>query len=363
MRYLMTMEPLEPYTFGTEHSFKYGKEKPTGRESYFVTSAEMPEQTTILGMLRFLLLKDRNKLKSNFLYSDEDRKEMKQIIGENSFSFTGSNQDFGIIDSISPVFIINSEGQKLIRCPFCMKKDGNLMEMEGSYYTSFGEIHLPKGNEYIAKEGYTHDFYNINTGNIDSQENKNPLFLKKMITGNNKNDENGKLKVKTDHDEGFFKIEKVTIRKGCKFACYVELKEKINNIEKGFIGTMGRGKSAFKVDFIDMNSDDDSDEDIDKTVSAIDWKTDGVWYYCLSDVFLSDRVKYKNFAIVETKETRNLETRLSEKGISRLKKSEQVFKLISQGSVFYMNNPIPENEDIKKIGYNHIIKMVVSNKL
>lgn len=355
MRYLMTMEPLEPYTFGTEHSFKYDGEKATGRESYFVTSAEMPEQTTVFGMLRYILLKDRGKLKNDFKYTEEEKGNMKELIGENSFSFTGNAQNFGIIDSVSPVFIINSEGQKLIRCPFCMKRDGKLMKMDKSFCTSFGEIHLPKENEYVAKKGYIHDFYNLDTGKIDSQENDKPLFLKKMMTGNNKNDKDGMLKVKKDHDEGFFKTEKVFLRKGCRFACYVELKEELN--EKCFIGKMGRGRSTFKVYF----AEEKSDEGIDDMVSAADWKSDGAWYYCLSDVFLTENVQYRDFAIVETKETRNLETRLSEKGIRRFKKSDKLFKLIAQGSVFFVDGneeiPVPENVDAEKIGYNHIIKI------
>lgn len=354
MKYLMTMEPLEPYTFGTDHSFRYAGEKPTGRESYFVMSATIPEQTTILGMLRYLLLKDSGLLKGDFSYTGDDKERMKELIGEKSFSFVASDQNFGIIDSISPLFIVNTNNEWLVRCPFCVKADGTFMKMSAEKYsTAFGEIHFPEANEYNAKEGYVYeDYYNLDTGRLYSSDNKKPLFTRKMYTGNNKNDEYGRLKAKIDHDEGFFRIEKVSLRKGYRFACIIELESRLNG--ESYICRMGRGKAAFRVDLDEL---DENARNIDEAVSGAGFDSSGRWYYCLSDVFLNEKVHYSDFAIVNTKETRNLETRLSEKGIRRLRKSEMLFTMIAQGSVFYLENPIPDNRELKKIGYNHIIEI------
>ena len=48
MKYLIKITPLEPYTFGTDQNIRYPGEEPTGKETYFVDSGEVPEQTSVL---------------------------------------------------------------------------------------------------------------------------------------------------------------------------------------------------------------------------------------------------------------------------------------------------------------------------
>ena len=57
-KYLVTFKPVEPYFFGNEKNFAFrGQEKQMQlSNSYFIRSEKMPAQTTLLGVLRYLLL-------------------------------------------------------------------------------------------------------------------------------------------------------------------------------------------------------------------------------------------------------------------------------------------------------------------
>ena len=102
MKYLVKMTPLEPYAFGTEQGFEYPGEEKTGKESYFVKSRFFPEQTTILGMLRYLVLQQQGLLKTDFSYDENEQKQMTECVGKESFSFSSEGvQDFGYIYGVS----------------------------------------------------------------------------------------------------------------------------------------------------------------------------------------------------------------------------------------------------------------------
>lgn len=81
--YFVRMTPLEPYTFGGEKGFRFGsKDAENGRNntvntSYYQTSKEIPEQTTIIGMLRHLILRQAGVAKEFSEYTKEDREDWR----------------------------------------------------------------------------------------------------------------------------------------------------------------------------------------------------------------------------------------------------------------------------------------------
>ncbi|HOY32221.1 MAG TPA: type III-B CRISPR module-associated Cmr3 family protein [Bacteroidales bacterium] len=93
---LITLKPLTPYFFGGENTFGDGK------INYFARSNYLPQQTTLLGMLRHELL-----IQNNLIGTDPIAKEWKLLIGEDSFQKLNNKfvDDFGAIKNISPVFI------------------------------------------------------------------------------------------------------------------------------------------------------------------------------------------------------------------------------------------------------------------
>ena len=119
MKYLVKMTPIEPYAFGTDQTFQYHGVEATGKETYFVRSNQVPEQTTILGMLRYIVLEMEGLLNSDFHYTAEEREKMNSCIGRESFRFLQKEkQDFGMIHEISPVFLMDSKNHIYIKNPY-----------------------------------------------------------------------------------------------------------------------------------------------------------------------------------------------------------------------------------------------------
>ena len=60
--YLVKLTPQEPYFFGNEKRFTIAGENNQGQmgNSYFIRSERTPLQTTLLGMMRYILMPDKD---------------------------------------------------------------------------------------------------------------------------------------------------------------------------------------------------------------------------------------------------------------------------------------------------------------
>lgn len=339
MNYLVKMTPIEPYSFGGDQNFKYKDEALTGKESYFVRSKELPEQTTVLGMLRYLILQNQGLLKTSFSYDTQEKGKMDVCIGPASFAYSKKDeQDFGFIKSISPVFITNEERHIIVKNPFHNKADKGYdpMKMGEETETSYGKISLPAKGEYDAKRGHAYGYINLSTGAIEED-----LFKTENTVGNRKS-ENPK-----EDSDGFFKREMKVLKEGYSFAVYVEA----DKLPEKSIVYMGKKKSAFFVETAEGKSNQ-----LEKTVSEY-FSTGDTWYYALSDIVLQKPMHFNQFSIVEEKYQRNLET-IHENGRARRRKSEVRYHLIESGSVFYMDEPtFDEHKNAEQIGYNKVVKL------
>lgn len=107
--YLIKLTPLDKFFFGQKKTFG------DDNANYFVYSSHFPQQTTLLGLLRYQLLQIAGEevFKDNKIQNEHKAGE---LIGEQSFSpFVKDKLQFGIIESLSPVFIIdkkNDEGKE-----------------------------------------------------------------------------------------------------------------------------------------------------------------------------------------------------------------------------------------------------------
>lgn len=345
MKYLVKMTPLEPYAFGTDQSFKYAGVKSMAKETYFVRSKRFPEQTTILGALRYLLLQSEGLLKTDFSYTMAEKKMMKELIGEKSFSFQNKEpSDFGWIKEISPVFLTDENGNLYVKNPFhnkSIEKGYRPMEMESKpLKTSAGEIFFPAGEEYKAKNGYASGYISLKNQKIISED---KMFQSVIFTGNRKSEQTKK------GDDGFFKREVVCLKEGFFFGVYVEAEK----LPKSGIIFMGQKKSAFRVT-TEETQDEALDVQVEKTF------TGGTpWFYALSDLVLEETPSYDTFCIIEQKRLQNLETVYdAENHTKKLRRSKRQYQLIKNGSVFYGHCPVQaENKNHHQIGYNYIVKI------
>lgn len=358
MEYLLKIKPIEPYAFSSNISFKYNGVE-NNKTSYIVPSKDMPEQTTILGMVRYLVLKSTNSLKFNFDYSFEEKENMNRLIGKESFDFEKENQDFGAIKSISPVFLINNVGDYIVRAPFFPhKKEGDReyflpFEMEDGVQTSLGIISLPKKDLkndlekdlYSSKDtdSFKNRFINLSNKELISDYD---IFKTVLLTGNKKTQ-----KLNKDKDDSFFKKEKKLLNDDYSFAVFVDIADNVD-LTNQTICQMGSYKSSFCVTAVEKPND--LEPVVKKAIAT--WENKN-WYYLLSDSLITKRPNC--FAVVEQKEIKNIHTKISEINLKkRLIKSTNSYNLTTSGSIFYGVKPeLYNNENLKKIGYNYVIKL------
>ncbi|MEO1054716.1 MAG: type III-B CRISPR module-associated Cmr3 family protein [Bacteroidota bacterium] len=96
--YEIRLRPVENYFFGGERTFGEAGDK---QRNYFAVSNFYPQQTALLGLLRYLLLED-----NQLLPLKDHKAEAASVIGARSFDVTQDVvQDFGVIKSLSPLFL------------------------------------------------------------------------------------------------------------------------------------------------------------------------------------------------------------------------------------------------------------------
>ncbi len=362
MKYLLTFIPLEPYTFGTDQTFDYPGSGKTGKESYFALSLEVPEQTTILGTLRYMALLQAGKLNTDFAYADTDPTEINKLIGPESFGFPKENQSFGVIKSISPLFLVDGKkNDVLVRNPFhnrAEKSGYRPMALDEAVETSAGRVRLPSKDQYDPKKGHAGGFIGLR-----SKEIANDLFLSRFIPGNRKAAEG------ESRTDGFFRREVIYLKEGVSFAVLADVEE--DSLPNACIVHMGQKRSTFravarKVTELPMELSDVLPMQVDATPadvlkSAVEAAfCDGdTWYYALSDLIPPKDFALGTFSIVEKKGLRNLETVLSgEKQLKKLRRSEMRFHMVCAGSVFSDHMTWkPENANARQVGYNVICKL------
>lgn len=356
--YRVEFKPLAPYTFGTEQGLKFDGANETGKESYIATSNLEPDQTTLLGTLRYLVLRKKGFLNTDFNYKDKEKQDsVKAFIGGKSFQFQfEAKQEFGVINKISPIFLWDGKSI-FIKNPFCNSvKDGYVpFAMGQPIVTSKGKINLPTHkddehpNGYDAKEGYAGGYIELSQKKRTICDEK--LFRKVVLPGNqivfgNKN----------EVENAFFKREAVVLDDEFSFAVFMESSEKVFNSKENTIAYMGKTGNPFGVVFHELQ--DKKDADLENKVKDAFAGVSDVWHYALSDLYPT-KFDYKHFCIVEEKYVRNLETNLSgDEGYVKKRVKNERIHLIRRGSVFYEEEPnLGLNTNLQIAGYNVIVKL------
>ena len=422
--YLVTFRPLGDYSFGSDRRFSFvGKNNYSEDEyaPYFIRTNRVPEQSTVFGMIRYLILvSDGIDLKQDFQYDENTRDKIKALIGEKSFSLNGGVQSFGKLEKISPIFLRKNSKEVVIPNPFNNKQGREgidqfepiILEEEITLPTSFGEIALPKSKEYNPKEGHGDGYYNSNTGHLEAAED---IFSTKVATG---------VRRVTQNDLGKLKQN---LRELCKSFVNEEMKQEVFNLDKNsnlsltefindFMDLLEKynkeGKNHFQEELEKLSQNFDADRLFKREVHQLqkDYEfavyvtvekgvqlTDGLvsmgqkgtlfkvsvqesedkleseitehfqkhtpqgqtWQYCLSDVCLLDDVK--GFAILEEKLVRQLHTDLSKNRLRGLDLQGSSL-LYKAGSVFYGDDAISVKTGLEPAGYNTIYKITGSKE-
>lgn len=353
-KYQITLKPIDKFFFGGDMTFQVGNNKDDAFNeqfsSYIIKSSIFPQQTSLLGMLRFLILRNAGeKIFSNGKITDKSK--AKELIGEKSFSVneTHSQNNFGKIRRISHVKIrktVNGQTKDLeFKALF-----GNVSFKKTSCgmfgLKEFNIPDIPK-ETFNAKKGLCCQL----TDGTDTIALTN-VFKEDRRIGINRDITTGK----TENDALFKQISYRFNNRETNY-CFVfdaEVDDDINlENYNGQIVSIGGDNSQFT---IGITKEEKGCNCILSSSNAIT---------ILSPTFLTkEEAQYADFAVTQLMPFRFLQSNIDIKSYHILSKNltrSQKYELYAPGSVFYFINEekkktfitsIESKKEFRQIGYN-----------
>ena len=347
-RYLITLTPTDKFFFGGEMKFSIGGQKDRNA-SYIIKSNYFPQQTALLGMLRFLILRTSEYF-SNGEIVEQMKENVKALIGEKSFSVNEGHDknDFGAIESITGCFIQmqKSEEKEWIKLePAGYDTEFNISFTEDKHGFHNGcPLLLPditRKDPESKKKGLGYDKYFRVAGSDGPGKvlySPDDIFIEDSRLGINRDIRTGKTENNALYKQKNFRFNTKT---GIfRFAFYAEIDE--SNFDKEFsssngkIVSLGADNSNFS---IGISKSDKPDREKQETAEG------GVCrIVLLSPAFLDPAdVRLADFAIAETMPFRFLKSSLDSKSYNLsgggLARSEK-YELYAPGSVFFIKEEI-----------------------
>lgn len=355
-KYQITLKPVDKFFFGGGMSFKVeGQEAFNERySSYIIRSTMFPQQTSLLGMLRFLIL--RNGEKDVFANGQiQDQEKANALIGVKSFSVNEELHDknvFGKIKNISHVKVrreVDGECLDLDFAPLFGEIDFT-DATTGTYNLKEFCIPAISKNQYNAKDGLP----SLLTDGMKTYKFEE-IFIEDRRIGIDRDIKTGK----TDDGSLFKQISyRFSVKTHYCFVFDVEVEDDIQlNSEKynGQMVSIGGDNSQFIIGISDRII---SNPDIKPLKNAV---------YLLSPTFLSrDEARKAKFAITRLIPFRfltsqNMSDAKSYHILSGKMQRSQKYELYDAGSVFYFGNEqekqvfikcIESKKEFRQIGYN-----------
>lgn len=357
--YKIKLTPVDTFFFGGE------KHDENGKVSYFVESNLYPQQTTLLGLIRYyLLLKNPSIFKDNKIVKGSN---VADFIGTDSFDYANKNTDkniqsFGKIKSLSPLYF-HSNGKDYFFGPldfdteiddhFILSKtdrDGKAEKYKAKLKDTFISQQL------IAKDGTAKLLFGENGILSDAEQ-----------VGNEK-----AHKGESTKENAFYKMNMKRMAKGWSFVVDVDIEDGAGVIDKEHLFIpFGGEKCYFKMEI----------EEVEKYTPHLPskYKRNLSTVVCISDCFLSDvsLLHSADFAITEAVSFRNLKSKASENvNYSGLSKNDpnqlsrsQRYNLLKRGSVLYftdnqkmkiLTDALETESNSRAIGFNQFLTITKS---
>lgn len=386
-KYLIKLKPLGKYFFGGDMTFevsdKSHKEYNSKYSSYIIESNKFPQQTSLLGMMRYLLLTKSPTVFSLNENRITDKEDAAKIIGQESFSVTKEHElaSFGKIASIGPCFLLHEDckNHKLADESFLSApKDYQLMisfnDSIEAYYNENQlrvpaikykyEKDLPNGTKEIKMEEYSSkaEFDTIYINGNGSTIKEDDIFIKDIRIGINKSYEG-----KTSHDDkGYYKQISYRLKDGFSFAFVAEVDFDLSNIQNEII-SLGADGSKFSLS-VSLLSDEFPIPP--RYPDGMTFGGGACRVILLSDSLLDpEDVKKACFTISESIPFRFLKTNVACENYNvlagKVQRSAEKYYLYEKGSVFYFENErsaddfvklVVSKEEFHQIGYNYCEK-------
>lgn len=310
------------FFFGGDMTFTVNG-KDTDFTSYIIRSNKLPQQTSLLGMLRFLVLRNDKEVFDNSSQSITDRKGATALIGAKSFEMSGSEGSFGVIKNISPCFIqAKVENDKWVTLSLESKDAKLKVDFSESTKAVLNgvEVDIPQ-TDYNPKESHKTS-YNTKGCNLTIKESE--IFVEDISNGINRDIHTGKTE-----NNALFKQVSYRMKEGFRFAFYAEVDlDKLMDYN-GQVVSVGADNSQFVIGI--KNCEQQEEKEPRGNVVTL-----------LSPAYLTklDLLSVR-FAITETIPFRCMKTETND--VESYNKRNQIYgyseklSLYDTGSVFYFN--------------------------
>lgn len=365
--YKCSFTPTGPYFFGGEKIFDF-----EGSNNYYITSLREPSQSTILGSIRFLVLKKAGKLSpENGDVSVDLISQQEELVGKNG-NVVERDCSYGKIKKLSPIFI-GDEGNVYVKTPLnhkTEKQDDDFddqkkkaevyqpFKMEEGFVSEKGETILPV--DYVAKDYLTDSYLNL--------ENKTLISSYDLFCGQEqthiarKRDDKGKLVMS---ENAYFKKKYYLLKPGFSFVVYVECEDDI--LPDKELAFMGQEKSAFyfwkeECTEIEFNK-------IEDKIKGLYSSPEGYHaYYVESDSYFKDYKEFNRLLSYSINNKRTYRFLTDVRGAKsfkeRIEKSKSLYQFIEKGSVLFVKNEndsafkelLKMNESMKLSGFNFLVE-------
>ena len=355
-KYLVKLLPLGKFFFGGDMTFKVN-DKETAFSSYIIHSFMMPQQTSILGMMRFLILSNNTEAfdrKGNCIKHVD---KANALIGEKGFSVDPSNhsrRNYQSVQEIGACFLWNTDKNK----PFFRgAKDMDLQIGKESVVNAtinmipvrIPKIDIKKGNE---KQPFTgKDYLNNYYISLDGEKlNESDIFKEDTRIGINKS-----YTGKTE-SEAFYKQVSYRLKENFCFAFEVETEVDLTKYQNRLV-QLGADSSSFLLE-VEQN-----------TVGYPQSKND-LQVVLVSDAYIESTEGLKiRFAVTRVRPFRFLHTGNSKNPQNYNTRYNSIrqkrYDLYEAGSVFYFKDKesrdkfceyLDSFKEFTQIGYNQFAK-------
>lgn len=372
-KYWVTLSPLGKFFFGGDMTFTVGseKEKQGHNEyysSYMIESNKFPQQTSLLGMMRYYLLTKNPEVFDNQSQTIKDTKkeQVKQLIGEHSFSVVDEHKSlnsFGKILSLGPCFLVRN-GEVFLPASkdygFEVKFDRS--QKNGDNLYNGKEFWVPQIEGFDPKKEQKQMYVGLTGKNIKEESD---IFVEDLRVGINKSYDG-----KSD-GKGFYKQVSYRLADGFGFAFVCELKDYELTDCQHEIVSLGADGSKFMMSAVEISDDkmDIPDECAGESLLITVNKTDVSKLprvILLSDSLLTqDIVDMSIYSIAEQVPFRFLRSCIDVKNYtilsSEVKRCDKYY-LYQKGSVFYFEtleqaskfqDAVEGIKEFYQIGYNY----------
>jgi CRISPR-associated protein Cmr3 len=365
--YLVTIKPIEHFFFGVEKVGNLGNRKP-----YYLETTEYPQQTSILGLLRYIILLKEGKLGTDI---STDTEAINKLIGSDSFP-GNPKTGYGKIKSLSPVFIVDSNNTAYFARPLdwqyrFVKKD---IGCKVSYGTQTSTLaFMPSLEDYKAKDRI--EPYLISSENESiplwfNKETGKGVLRKNAKAGNQKKPDRFLDKSATDSEkaeaknEAYYKQEFLYMERPYSYACVAEID--MGGMEEfKTVLPFGGERSSFAISF-ELLKDATS---VDQYYFDLQPQNDHLRIELLSDAYVEQCIlNFACFAVCDIIGFRNLTTKTTTGNYSRISKDKDhncadlsnQLQLLKRGSVLFFDSVellLQAEEKLKNntfstIGYN-----------